>query len=174
MVAAAMTLQGFTREFLAQLFEYKPKKGLLVRRIARNANNARAGDVVGSVDGKGYLHVNILGKFVRIHRICFFLHYGWLPAQIDHRDTNRQNNKSKNLRAATQRENAGNTLLHAHNTSGLRGVSLSTKSGLWHAQIKIDGKQTYLGRSANPLVAARYYDRAAKDHFGEFARLNNV
>ncbi len=174
MVASAVTLQGFTREFLSELFEYRPRLGVLVRRQARNGRNAWKGRVVGNVDGKGYLHVSILGKFVRVHRLCFFLYHGWVPPQLDHRDTDRLNNRIVNLRPASQKQNAGNTRMHKHNTSGFRGVSKSTRSGLWHAQIKIDGKQTYLGRFEDPVMAARCYDNAAQVHFGKFARLNRA
>lgn len=173
MVAPVVTLQGFTREFLSGLFEYKPRTGVLIRRQTR-AWNALKGSIVGTVDGKGYLHVSILGKFVRVHRICFFLKHGLVPKEIDHRDNDKQNNRSKNLRAADRRQNSGNVPLQRNNTSGLRGVSRNTRSGLWHAQIKIDGKQTCLARFDDPVLAARCYDKAARKHFGTFATLNRV
>lgn len=169
----APVLQGFTREYLAELFEYKPRLGLLVRRVTRAAN-ARKGDAVGTIDGKGYLHVNILGKFVRVHRICFFLRHGWVPPDVDHEDRNRLNNRSKNLRPATRQQNVGNTGLSRRNKSGFKGVSFNTKRQTWAAQIKINGKQTGLGHFTYPEAAARAYDRAALKHFGEHAFLNHA
>jgi hypothetical protein len=128
---------------------------------------------VGTEDGKGYLHVSINRMFVRVHRIVFAMHYGLEPVAIDHVNRNKQDNRPENLRPATQSENAGNTWGFAHNTSGIKGVSRNTRSGMWHAQIKINGKQTYLGRYATKEQAQVAYNEAATKHFGEFARCSN-
>jgi hypothetical protein len=154
------------------LFSLDPTTGKLTRRVYR-AHNARAGDVVGTEDGKGYLHVSINRMFVRVHRIVFAMHYGLEPVAIDHVNRNKQDNRPENLRPATQSENAGNTWGFAHNTSGIKGVSRNTRSGMWHAQIKINGKQTYLGRYATKEQAQVAYNEAATKHFGEFARCSN-
>jgi hypothetical protein len=168
-----LTLQGFTREFLASLFAYDPTTGLITRRVTRAAN-AKAGDVVGTVDGKGYLHVNLLGKFIRSHRLAWFLTHGEVPYHIDHCDNAKTNNRIDNLRPCDEKGNAGNASSNPRNISGYRGVSRNNRSGKWHAQIKINGKQTYLGRFDNPGEAAMAYDIAAVRHFGEFAKLNHA
>lgn len=154
----------------ARLFSYDPDTGLLTRKITVS-HNAQAGAIAGTLDGKGYLHVSIRKRFYRVHRICFLLAHGWVPPEVDHADRVKTNNRFKNLRPATRRDQMGNAFW-SRNTSGFRGVSLNARSGLWHAQIKIDGKQTYLGRAATPAEAARVYDAAARKHFGDFARLN--
>lgn len=151
---------------LRELFTYDPDTGVLTRRITRAAN-AKAGDVVGSVDGKGYLHVNIDDKFIRVHRICFFMHYGWLPQLLDHVNRDKQDNRIVNLRPATEKQNHGNISMNRRNKSGFRGVSQNSSSGKWHAQLKINGKQTYLGRFDTPEEAYECYRRAAIAHFGE-------
>lgn len=165
-------LQGFTREYLASLFEYSVVTGRVYRRVQRA--HQKAGAKVGTVDGKGYLHVSVDGKFIRLHRLAVFMLTGEQPPQIDHQDHRKENNAWHNLRPCGARQNAGNSGVHAHNTSGLRGVSQNGKSGYWHAQIKIAGKQTYLGRSRDPVIAARLYDAAAIEHFGEFAHVNGI
>lgn len=154
-----------------RLFCYDPETGVLTRRIT-TSSNALAGAVVGTVDGKGYLHVSIRKRFYRVHRICFLLAHGWCPPEVDHRDRNRQNNREANLRPGTRRGSSGNTGRPKHNTSGFKGVSRNTRTGKWHAQIKVGGKQTYLGRRDTPEEAARLYDAAACEHFGDFAVLN--
>ena len=158
-------------ETLNRLFRLDAERGVLVRRITR-APNALAGAVVGTIDGKGYLHVNIENAFYRVHRIVFYMHYGYDPdIGLDHVDGDRRNNRPENLRPATVHENAGNyARLPRNNKSGYRGVSLNTRSGKWHAQIKIYGKQTYLGRYDTPEEAADVYAEAANKHFGKFAR----
>ena len=163
------TLNGFSKQFLEQLFYYDD--GLLRRKITRT-HNAVENDAVGSLDGKGYLHVSVSGSFLRVHRIIFFLLTGEVPKEVDHKDRNRLNNRIGNLRASDRKLNTGNTGLAKHNTSGLKGASLNSRSGKWHAQIKINGKQTYLGRFDTAEEAARCYDAAARIHFGEFAGTN--
>jgi len=152
-------------KLLNALFRVDARRGLLIRKVTR-APNAVKGAVVGTIDGKGYLHTNLLGKFYRVHRIMFFMHYGYEPEGIDHRDQDRQNNRPKNMRPADDQQNQGNVRHYKHNRSGFRGVSRNSKSGFWHAQIKINGKQTYLGRASTPVAAAKLYRKAARKHFG--------
>ena len=158
-------------ELLNRLFCLDAEQGILRRRVTR-ASNAKAGDIVGTVDGKGYLHVVISGRFYRVHRIIYYMHYGYDPgSHLDHVNCDRLDNRPENLRPATDQQNAGNvSRLFKHNKSGYRGVSQNSRSGKWHAQIKIFGKQTYLGRFDTPEEAAQAYAKAAKRHFGEFAR----
>lgn len=168
-----VTLNGFTRAQLAELFEYDELFGAL-RRRKTTSYNAQAGVIAETRDGKGYYHVSINKRFVRVHRIIYFLIHGVVPDEIDHIDNNRRNNTIDNLRAADRKGQAGNTRPGVKNTSGFKGVSKNSRSGMWHAQIKINGKQTYLGRFETKEEAARCYNDAAKAHFGEFAKLNEV
>lgn len=173
MTKPGATLQGFTREFLQYLFSYDPETGLVRRRIGRR--NQVAGKVVGTVDGKGYLHVSVEKRFVRLHRLIWFIETGVVPAKgLDHRNNIRTDNRWLNLREAGQHGNSGNIGPPRHNTSGYKGVSANGRSGLWHAQIKIHGKQTYLGRYSDIRAAALVYNHAALAHFGDFAQINDV
>lgn len=164
-----LTLADKTREELAALFEYSVVTGRVYRKVARS--NRRAGEQVGTVDGKGYYHVSVGKRFIRLHRLIVFLVTGDLPVAVDHRNHVRLCNAWHNLRAADFKGNAGNSSLSSRNTSGIKGVSYQTKSGKWHAQIKINGKQTYLGRRDTPEEAAVLYEAAARKHFGEFAHV---
>jgi hypothetical protein len=56
-------------------------------------------------------------------------------------------------------------------TSKFKGVSWDKRRGKWLAQIKRDGKR-YLGRFDDELAAAQAYDEAARETWGEHARLN--
>ena len=97
---------------------------------------------------------------------------GVAPTQLDHIDNNRRNNAIDNLREPSQRQNVGNIAPPSHNTSGYKGVSKNSRTGLWHVQIKNLGKQTFIARDICPHTATLLYNVHAAEHFGEFAKFN--
>lgn len=90
----------------------------------------------------------------------------------DHIDGNRLNNRRSNLRCATNTQNRVNSKLSRNNSHGFRGVVQDKRDGAWYAKIVIGGKARYFPRVDTPEEAARMYDAAAREAFGEFARLN--
>jgi len=89
---------------------------------------------------------------------------------VDHANGNGLDNRRSNLRQSTHAQNMANSRLNKNNTSGFRGVSRNGSS--WGAQIRLGGRPTYLGTHDTPQSAARAYDAAALEHFGEFAQPN--
>ena len=91
----------------------------------------------------GYIVVMIHQKPRRISRL---LGLTFIPNPdnkpcVDHIDRNKHNNSLDNLRWVTKSENALNTNLFSHNTSGVKGVYYSSDHSLWVAQIQINGKR---------------------------------
>lgn len=66
-----------------------------------------------------YQRIYYKGKHLLVHRIIFYKRYVYLPAQVDHKDTNKHNNVFYNLRAATPSQNLKNRNKYKH------GVDLS-------------------------------------------------
>lgn len=91
----------------------------------------------------------------------------------DHINRDGLDNRRCNLRIASQSQNCANSHKH-HNarSSQYRGVSWCSRTRKWQAAIRIDSKQTHLGRFADETAAALAYDAAARKHFGEFANCN--
>jgi hypothetical protein len=88
---------------------------------------------------------------------------------VDHKNGNGLDNRKENLRLVTRNQNMRNlTRIRVNNTSGYRGVCFEKSSGKWMAYIYIDGKQKKLGRHLDPKDAARAFDNAAREIFGEY------
>lgn len=88
---------------------------------------------------------------------------------VDHHDGNTLNNRRKNLRPCTVTQNLGNAQKWV-GRSKYKGVS--PHKDRWRAAIACKGKRYHLGRFLNEEDAARAYDAAAIELFGEFARPN--
>lgn len=94
-------------------------------------------------------------------------------AKTDHKNRNGLDNRRENLRSATQTQNNANIPkrkgLHS---SRFKGVSWSPARSKWEAKTSVNGKTIHLGRYISEIDAAKAYDRAAVEYFGEFALLN--
>jgi len=92
----------------------------------------------------------------------------------DHKDGDRLDNRSANLRLCSELQNHQNQRKRSDNKSGYKGVSWSKKARKWEAYITVDKKRKYLGLFDRLYQAAEKYNTAAKVYFGEYANLNNI
>lgn len=99
---------------------------------------------------------------------------------VDHRNGDGLDNQRHNLRCCDNAQNQRNiTASKRQKRGGFKGVSWNPTAQKWEAGIgagerKANGRRArlYLGVYDDPADAARAYDRAALEHFGEFAALN--
>lgn len=137
-----------TRERLLELFVYDPESGLLYNRISRMG--ARKGAVAGSRSHTGerdpYIRVLVDGERHYLHRLVWVYHYGHIAKDkiIDHINGNPLDNRIKNLRVVSYRENYTNSRRSKNNKSGYTGVCRG--GNRWIAYITVCGTKIILGR----------------------------
>lgn len=91
---------------------------------------------------------------------------------VDHVNGDGLDNRRANLRLATNAENGRNRGPNRNNTSGYKRVCWHRGAQKWLASIQVNRQQINLGLYDDPVEAALAYDRAAIEHFGEFAWTN--
>ena len=93
--------------------------------------------------------------------------------QIDHINGNGLDNRKCNLRVCTNAQNSANKPPQRNNKSGFKGVTKSS-ANRWRAEIgdHHTGNRQRLGFFKTAEDAARAYDDAARERYGEFAWLN--
>lgn len=116
--------------------------------------------IIGTVNGK---QINIARFILRTS-----------APMPDHKDLDIFNNQKSNLRAATVQQNHANRYAPVSNTSGYKGVSWHKTSEKWRAYISWKNHYIHLGNFYTKEEAAKAYNEAALERFGEFARLNII
>lgn len=160
-------MSDLTIEHLKSLLRYDPESGVFTW-IKSMRGPVRAGDVAGRPKANGYLSIKIQQVDYYAHRLAFLYMTGEWPAeQVDHIDRDRANNRWSNLRQASPSQNLGNSVGRpSRNQSGLKGVSLHKKTGLYRARIST--KTLSYHKTKEEAHAA--YAAAAVARFGEFAK----
>ncbi len=105
---------------------------------------------------------------------CFLMHREILGLtefkdKGDHIDHNTLNNQRTNLRKSTHAENLRNRGKNSNNTTGFKGVIFDKDRGCFAAQVKVDGKNYFLGYFVTAEEAYKVYTEKLPDFHGEFA-----
>lgn len=122
-----------------------------------------------------YAYAWIEGARTTMHRFLFGNACSGM--HVDHKDGNGLNNRRNNIRLATNAQNArnrGKSNLKRIPSSQFKGVTAlkgSTRNK-WRARIIVNREFVTVGYFPDEESAARAYDAAALQHFGEFANLN--
>jgi hypothetical protein len=156
-------------DYLISNLDYNPDTGEFtwVKLGGFNRGNGK----LQSVDGRGYRQLSTpWGKNIKLHRLAwFFIYRVWPDMQLDHINGIRTDNRIVNLRLVTQEQNSANSKPHRDNLySTYKGVSFDKRQSKYIARLK--GK--FLGYYSAEKDAALAYDKAAKNLWGEYAKLN--
>ena len=95
---------------------------------------------------------------------------------VDHINGDGLDNRRSNIRICDRTQNQGNRYVQKNSKSQIKGVEMRVrKSGVsWIAYIVKGCKKKSLGSYRDKNDAARAYNEAALEYFGDFAKLNVV
>jgi hypothetical protein len=165
-----------TAEFVRQLVRYEPETGKLFwlprpralfqsSRSWKTWNSRFSSTEAFTAYTRGYRHGVILGQFYKAHRVIWLIQTGeWPEDCVDHANGVRDDNRWRNLRAATHHENQRNKKRQARNANGMCGVRWIARSRKWQARIGIDGRSRHLGYFATVDEALRARAEANAAH----------
>lgn len=165
--------EQLTQAYLREIINYDRETGRFTW-IKPTAGRVRPGEPAGTLatgpHGQ-YIVISIHGRRYQASQLAWLYVTGSMPADmVDHRDVDSLNNRWENLRQATNAENMRNTGLRSTNSTGLKGVSRCTQTGLFRAAVWVDGKRVHLGRFADIAEAGAAAKSARARLHGEFAR----
>jgi hypothetical protein len=154
---------------LSRILQYDPETGKFVWNVSRP--KVKIGCAAGYVHGRGYIHIEIMGKSYAAHRLAWLYMTGKMPAnQIDHINRNKSDNRFANLREATHGQNRANSkTCNRHGLKGIRRLPwMKDGDRCWQAQITHNKKVHYLGCFYTKEEAHSAYCDAAKRMHGDF------
>jgi hypothetical protein len=156
-----------TQELAHQLFEYRDGELYWkVKPCRRDPIGAKAGYFDSS---RGYTAINYQRKRYYLHRIIFLMQHGFLPAEVDHIDGNKANNKIENLRACSHSQNGFNKPAQSNSKSGVKNVSWSKARNKWVVFIKSNNKQKNIGGFNDLELAELVAIMAREKYHGAYA-----
>ena len=119
--------------------------------------------------GLTYAATSILGDIVYLHD---FLKEPGEGEVVDHKNNDTLDCRKENLIVSSYQENAMNkSKTKHHRSSKYKGVT-KMPNGKWKAHIGMDDKDIHLGYFDTEEEAAHAYDDAAREKFGDRAKLN--
>jgi hypothetical protein len=152
-----------TLERCRELLSYEPETGLLRWRVSYG-NKRIKGNVAGRKVPPGYISLSLDGLSYFAHRLGWLLTHGkWPPAELDHINGDKSDNRLDNLREADRVLNMQNLKRpHRGQQSGLLGV-YAINTGGFISVITVNKQRVYLGYYQDAQVAHEAYLKAKRE-----------
>lgn len=144
-MTAARHAPKLTAERLRELLKYDPETGVFTWKDARKAVSAGSANA-GTLHRSGRIYIGIDYGHYKAHRLAWLYMTGeWPIGEVDHENTVPGDNRWTNLRDVVHQTNMQNLrVAHKDSRTGFLGVGVH-ESGLYRAQITVNGKQKHLG-----------------------------
>ena len=158
----------FTAKRARELFHYEPETGIFRRKIQRS-HNACVGDIAGSLTDEGRRIIEVgegkTRKVYKAHRLAWFYMTGEWPLEVDHKNTDGNDNRWVNLREADRNLNMQNQRrAHKNSSTGVLGVH--KQGDKYRARLRVNGKNISLGMFDTSIQASEVYVIAKRQNHG--------
>ena len=138
--------QSLTQQRLKEVLHYDPETGIFTWAIDRPmAPKAPKGKMAGSVDQYGYVIICVDGVRHPAHRLAWLYMHNVRPAEIDHQNHIRTDNRLINLMATDRSGNSKNISKPSDNKSGVVGVSWTKRIGKRNDKWEVRACGKFLG-----------------------------
>lgn len=162
MVKPSITPRTICQKKLKKLLTYNKDSGIFTWNVDKG--KCKKGTKAGSLNkGSGYIFIRIDGISYRAHRLAFIYMKGYAPAQVDHANHIRHDNRWGNLRESNYTDNNKNQPLTKRNKTGVVGVSLR-KDGKYVARVYVKSRHVFLGAFATLDEAKEARQLANMEH----------
>ncbi len=152
-----------TRKRLREVLSYDRRSGIFIWKVSLSYRGKK-GTVAGCLNRDGYVEIGIDRRRYYGHRLAWLYVHGDHPEKIDHRDLNRSNNRLNNLREVCQSGNAQNVRAarRSNKSTGLLGASFHKASGLFKAELSVNGQVRYAKYFKTAKLAHAAYVQAKR------------
>lgn len=131
-------------EDIKEWFGYIPDSGVFFIKKRHPKNTSKKDVIVHRCKKRNYGYIGFNKKLYFAHRVAWFMFYSEQPPYlIDHINGDCFDNKIKNLRAATDRENQNNQKIHRNGR--LPGCTFDKRKNKWQAKYTSKGKHYHIG-----------------------------
>ena len=158
-----------TQERLKHCLDYDPETGVFTWANP-TVNSVKRGDIAGRLNTAGHRQIMVdTVRYVSAKLAVLWMTGTMPPAEVDHKNMVKSDDRWDNLRLASHSQNMANKSACRTNKLGVKGVH-RTGRGKYHAQLCINGQKIHLGDHDTVEMAHAAYVDAARMYHGEFAR----